>query len=84
MEVSRRGLRERATRMAVQGPVGIRRGLRGDPGGSLRSWASRPGGVAYLGGRGAEVDAGARPGTTGEDAERIRQLEREVREPGAG
>ena len=32
----------------------------------------------------AEVDAGARPGTTSQDAERIRQLEKEVREQGAG
>ncbi len=46
-----------------------------------RRGAGRPsGGVAYLGDRGAEVDAGARPGTTSQDAERIRQLEAENRE----
>ena len=36
---------------------------------SLRQWVNR-----------AEVDAGARPGTTSADAERIRDLERENRE----
>ncbi len=36
---------------------------------ALRTWVKE-----------AEVDAGARPGTTSQDAERIRQLEKEVRE----
>ncbi|RAX19261.1 hypothetical protein DRB06_14075 [Actinomyces sp. Z5] len=56
-------------------PVGTRRGLRGrtwriaeelgvHPE-ALRTWVKK-----------AEVDAGARPGTTSQDAERIRQLEK--------
>ncbi|SDN30928.1 transposase [Actinomyces ruminicola] len=36
---------------------------------ALRTWVKK-----------AEIDAGARPGTTSQDAERIRQLEKEVRE----
>ncbi|WP_425306132.1 transposase [Actinomyces succiniciruminis] len=72
-------LRERATRLAVQRPAGTPRG----PGArtwriaeelgvhpeALRTWVKK-----------AEIDAGARPGTTSQDAERIRQLEKEVRE----
>ncbi|NDR53633.1 transposase [Actinomyces sp. 565] len=38
---------------------------------ALRTWVKK-----------AEIDAGARPGTTSEDAQRIRELEKEVREPG--
>ena len=71
-------LRERATRMAVE--------LRRDP-------VTRPGAIQRVGAqldihpeslRGwvkrAEIDEGARPGTTSSDAERIAQLERENRE----
>ncbi|WP_136194563.1 transposase [Actinomyces procaprae] len=36
---------------------------------ALRTWVKK-----------AEVDAGARPGATSQDAQRIRQLEKEVRE----
>ncbi|WP_368502490.1 transposase [Actinomyces sp.] len=36
---------------------------------ALRTWVKK-----------AEIDAGARPGTTTSDAERIRQLEKKVRE----
>jgi len=71
-------LRERATRMAVE--------ARADPGSrtgairrigeqlginteTLRSWVTQ-----------AEIDAGARPGTTTTDAQRLVELEREVRE----
>ncbi|WP_269843829.1 hypothetical protein [Actinomyces qiguomingii] len=32
----------------------------------------------------AEIDGRARPGTTSQDAQRIRELEKEVREQGAG
>lgn len=71
-------LRERATRMAV--------GTRRDP-------ATRAGAIQRIGHqlvvhpealRGwvkqAEIDHGARPGTTSDDAGRIAKLEREVRE----
>ena len=34
--------------------------------------------------RQARIDAGDRPGTTTEGARRIKELEKEVREPGAG
>lgn len=71
-------LRQRATRMAVE--------ARRDPGSkvgaikriadqlgvhpeALRTWVKQ-----------AEIDDGVRPGTTTEDAQRIAQLEREVRE----
>ncbi|WP_143233357.1 hypothetical protein [Actinomyces sp. CtC 72] len=40
---------------------------------ALRTWVKKAG-----------IDAGARPGTTSQDAERIRELEKEVREQGAG
>ncbi len=71
-------LRERATRMAVE--------LRQDP-------ATRSGAIARVAGqlgmhpetlrnwvRQAEIDGGARAGTTTSDAERLAQLERENRE----
>ncbi|CED92233.1 Hypothetical protein AAM4_2401 [Actinomyces succiniciruminis] len=43
------------------------------------NWVSTPRRCAP-GTQEAEIDAGARPGTTTSDAERIRQLEKEVRE----
>src|SRR5215203_4167456 len=71
-------LRERATRMAVE--------LRQDP-------ATRSGAITRVAGqlgmhpetlrnwvRQAEIDGGVRPGVTSLDADRIRQLEQEVRE----
>jgi transposase len=71
-------LRERATRLAVE--------ARKDP-------ASRSGALARIGGQlginpetlrnwvtQAEIDAGARPGTSSSDVERIAQLERDNRE----
>ncbi|PSK81894.1 transposase [Murinocardiopsis flavida] len=71
-------LRERATRMAME--------ARRDP-------ASRPGAIARTGDQlginretlrtwvnQAEVDAGDRPGTTTDQAQRLAELEREVRE----
>ena len=71
-------LRERATRMAVE--------ARRDP-------ATKPGALARIGEQlginpetlrnwvtQAEVDAGDRPGTTTSEAQRIAELEREVRE----
>ena len=71
-------LRERATRLAVElrgGPttkqgaisrVAEQLGMHPE---TLRNWV-----------RQAEIDGGARPGTTSVEAERIAQLEREVRE----
>ena len=71
-------LRERATRMAVE--------LRADP-------ATKPGAIARVAEqlgmhretlrnwvRQAEIDGGARPGTTTSDSQRVAELEREVRE----
>jgi transposase len=71
-------LRERATRIALE--------LRQDP-------ATRPGAITRVAGqlgmhpetlrnwvRRAEIDGGVRPGTTSSDAERLAELEREVRE----
>lgn len=71
-------LRERATRMAVE--------LRQDP-------ATKSGAIMRVAGqlgmhpetlrnwvRQAEIDGGVRPGTTSSDAERLVELEREVRE----
>jgi transposase len=71
-------LRERATRMAVE--------LRQDP-------ATKSGAITRVAGqlgmhpetlrnwvRQAEVDGGVRPGTTTSDAQRLAELEREVRE----
>ncbi|PHP53017.1 hypothetical protein [Actinomyces ruminis] len=70
-------LRERATRMAVMAVEARRDPERSK--GAIRRIADElgapPRGAAYLGHRKAEVDAAARPGTTSEDAERIRQLE---------
>jgi transposase len=71
-------LRDRATRMAVearQDPASAAGAIKriadqlGIHPEALRTWVKR-----------AEVDAGARPGTTTSDAERIAQLERENRE----
>lgn len=71
-------LRERATRMALdaiavgeQRMVVIRRiaGQLDVHPEALRTWVKR-----------AEVDGGQRPGTTSQDAARIAELEREVRE----
>jgi len=71
-------LRDRATRLAVD--------ARKDP-------ATRPGALARIAGQlginpetlrnwvtQAEIDEGNRPGTTTTDAERLRELEREVKE----
>lgn len=73
-------LRERATRMSVRGPAGTPRGLRGGDPQDRRGAGRPPRGAAHLGHRKAEVDAGARPGTTSQDTQRIRELEKEVRE----
>jgi transposase len=71
-------LRERATRMAVelraasatkQGAIARVAEQLGMHPETLRNWV-----------RQAEVDGGVRPGTTSADADRIAQLEREVRE----
>ena len=71
-------LRERATRMAVEARrdpdgrtgaisrVGEQLGINTE---TLRSWVAQ-----------AEIDAGTRPGTTTTDAQRLVELEREVRE----
>ena len=71
-------LRERATRMAVEARkdpgartgairwVGEQLGINTE---TLRSWVAQ-----------AEVDEGTRPGTTTTDAQRLAELEREVRE----
>jgi transposase len=71
-------LRERATRMAVE--------LRRDPatrGGAIRRVAEQLGmhpETLRNWVRQAEIDEGHRPGTSSGDAERIRQLEGEVKE----
>jgi transposase len=71
-------LRERATRMTVEArrdPATARGAIRriaeqlGVHPEALRSWVKR-----------AEVDDGVRPGTTSDDARRIAELEREIRE----
>jgi transposase len=71
-------LRERATRMMVEArrdPATARGAIRriaeqlGVHPEALRSWVKR-----------AEVDDGVRPGTTSDDARRIAELEREIRE----
>ena len=71
-------LRERATRMAIDARkdpatrtgayrrIGEQLGVNPE---ALRTWVSR-----------AEIDEGLRPGTTTADADRITELEREVRE----
>jgi transposase len=71
-------LRERATRMAIDARkdpaartgafrrIGDQLGVNPE---ALRTWVSR-----------AEIDEGLRPGTTTTDADRITELEREVRE----
>lgn len=71
-------LRERASRMAVDlrrdpatrvgalARVGAQLGINPE---TLRNWVNQ-----------AEIDAGERPGTTTGDAQRIAELEREVRE----
>ncbi|MBT8224012.1 MAG: transposase [Dactylosporangium sp.] len=72
-------LRERATRLAVEArrdpasAVGAIRRIAGQLGvhpEALRTWVKL-----------AETDAGARPGTASDDADRIAALERENREP---
>jgi len=72
------GLRERATRMAMEARlepatragafrrVGEQLGIHPE---TLRTWV-----------RQAEIDEGDRPGTTTSDAERLAELEKEVRE----
>lgn len=71
-------LRDRATRMAVEArrdperAKGAIRRIAGELGvypEVLRTWVKR-----------AEIDGGTRPGTTSADGERIRELEKEVRE----
>jgi transposase len=71
-------LRERATRMAIEARmdpstrtgayrrIGEQLGVNPE---ALRTWVSR-----------AEIDEGLRPGTTSDDAVRLAELEREVRE----
>ncbi|WP_147680667.1 transposase [Actinomyces ruminicola] len=71
-------LRERATRMAIEArrdPERSKGAIRriaeelGVHPEALRTWVKK-----------AEIDGGTRPGTTSADAERIRVLEKEVRE----
>lgn len=71
-------LRERATRMTLEALAdparakGAIRRIAGELGvhpEALRSWAGK-----------AQVDGGLRPGTTTDEAARIRELEKEVRE----
>ena len=71
-------LRERATRMAVEarqdpatraGALARVAGQLGINRETLRNWVNQ-----------AEIDGGVRPGTTTEEARRIAELEREVRE----
>ena len=71
-------LRERATRLAVDARrdpatrsgalrrIGEQLGIHSE---TLRNWVNQ-----------AEIDGGVRPGTTSEEARRIAELEREVRE----
>ena len=72
------GLRGRATRMAVQarrdpdGPKGAVKRVADEPGVHPEALRARV--------RRAETDAGGRAGTTTADAQRIKDLEREVRE----
>ena len=75
-------LRERATRMAVEArrdPERSRGAIRriadelGVHPEALRTWV-----------RQAEIDGGTRPGTTTDEAQRIREPALEVRGPGAG
>lgn len=75
-------LRERATRMTLEAladPARSKGAIKriadelGVHPEALRTWV-----------RQAEVDQGTRPGTTTSDTERIKELEKEVREPGAG
>jgi transposase len=71
-------LRERAVRLVLESrdANGSRRGAcvrigqqLGVPADTLRGWVER-----------AEIDAGSRPGTTTDDAARLAELEREVKE----
>ena len=75
-------LRERATRMASGGE-----GRPGPVQGAVRRIAEElgihPEALRARVGR-AEIDRGDRPGTTTDEARRIRELEKEVRGPGAG
>ncbi|GEA82242.1 transposase [Cellulomonas uda] len=58
--------RDRATRVGALARVGQQLGINPE---TLRNWVNQ-----------AEIDAGERPGTTTADAQRIAELEREVRE----
>ena len=58
--------RDPATRTGALGRVGDQLGINRE---TLRNWVSQ-----------AEVDAGERPGTTSDEARRLVELEREVRE----
>lgn len=75
-------LRERATGMASGGG-----GRPGPAWGAVRRIAEElgihPEALRTRVGR-AEIDRGDRPGTTTDEARRIRELEKEVRGPGAG
>lgn len=72
-------LRERATRMASGGGGPTRTGPGGRCAGSPKGLGIHPEALRTWVGR-AEIDRGDRPGTTTDEARRIRELEKEVRE----